>query len=230
MGFGGGSSYLALLALYGFEYELLRLTALLCNITVVIGGTYIFYRLGYLKINKVIPLALISIPLAFVGGRIQLEESSFFILLGLTLLLAGLLILTGKKSYQEENIVAYEGQLLNGGIGGSIGFLSGLVGIGGGIFLSPVLHLLKWDNAKTIAATCSAFILVNSISGILGQLSRGLPALNWTMVGLLVIAVFAGGQLGSRMGAIRFSQIIVRRMTAVLIIFVGVRILWKYLG
>lgn len=230
VGFGGGSSYLALLALYGFDYEMLRLTALLCNITVVVGGTYIFYIKGFLNIKKALPLIILSIPLAFLGGRILLEESSFFVLLGFTLTFAGLLIFIRRKEIKEKSEIGENHLWMNGGIGGGIGLLSGLVGIGGGIFLSPVLHLMKWDRSKAIAATCSAFILVNSIAGILGQVSRGLPDLNWKIIAALVAAVFIGGQLGSRLGAIRFSPIVVRRMTAVLIVFVGVRILWKYLG
>lgn len=233
VGFGGGSSYLAILALYGIEYRLLRATALLCNITVVSGGTYIFYKKGYLKWRKMLPLVLVSVPMAYIGGSLRITQTTFFILLSFALIFAAFLMLiqsfktneVEKKSTNNSS----SNMLFNAGIGGSIGFLSGMVGIGGGIFLAPVLHLLKWDGAKTIAATASFFILVNSISGLLGQMTHPDFHLNWQFAGMLMVAVFVGGQVGSRLGAVWFSPNWVRRMTAVLILFVGLRILFKYL-
>ena len=229
VGFGGGSSYLAILALYSFEYQMIRLCALLCNVVVVSTGCYIFYREGHFNFRKMLPLVLISVPLAFLGGRLRMEENTFFVLLGLTLLLAGILLLFTSGKNPNPLKSKNSNPAINGTLGGGIGFLSGMVGIGGGIFLSPVLNLMRWDKAKTIAATASLYILVNSISGILGQLSRGIPMLNWTLIIILVIAVFIGGQIGSRLGAKRFSQLAVRRATAALVLFVAVRILYKYM-
>lgn len=229
VGFGGGSSYLAVLALYGLDYNLLRITALLCNIIVVSGGVYWFWKRGHLKWKKIIPLVAMSVPLAFVGGRMQLTEEFFFILLGIALCLSGLMVFLIKtKSDTEEASTSRYGQTANAGLGGGIGLLSGMVGIGGGIFLAPVLHLMKWDKAKVIAATASFFILVNSMAGISGQLSRGIPDLNWRLIGFLLIAVFIGGQIGSRIGTGFLTNLIVRRLTAVLIFAVGLRILFKY--
>lgn len=232
VGFGGGSSYLAILALYGIDYRLLRATALLCNIVVVMGGTYIFYKKGYLKWQKILPLVLVSVPMAYIGGSLRITQHTFFILLGFALILAALLMLF--QSFKSIETVNNDSEnsinpTFNAGLGGSIGFVSGMIGIGGGIFLAPVLHLLKWDGAKTIAATASFFILVNSISGLAGQMSHPDFHLNWKFSGLLMFAVFVGGQIGSRLGAAWFSPTWVRRMTAVLILFVGVRILLKYL-
>jgi uncharacterized membrane protein YfcA len=104
-----------------------------------------------------------------------------------------------------------------------------MVGIGGGIFLSPLLNLLKWDTPKKIAATASVFILVNSVSGIAGQLSQLPAGIDFTRIAVLCVAVLAGGQLGSRMGAIRFNPLLIRRLTAALVFFAGVEVLSKHL-
>ncbi|MEZ4886077.1 MAG: sulfite exporter TauE/SafE family protein [Chitinophagales bacterium] len=232
VGFGGGSSYLAILALYSIDYRLLRATALLCNIIVVSGGTYIFYKKGFLNWRKMLPLVLISVPMAYIGGSLHISQRTFFILLSVALILAAILMLIQSYKNVEGNAlnsIRMTNETFNAGLGGGIGFLSGMVGIGGGIFLAPVLHLLKWDGAKTIAATASFFILVNSISGLAGQMSNPEFKLNWEFAAMLMGAVFVGGQIGSRLGAVWFSPNWVRRLTAVLILFVGVRILLKYL-
>jgi uncharacterized protein len=114
-------------------------------------------------------------------------------------------------------------------LGGSIGFLSGMVGIGGGIFLSPLLNLIRWDVPKKIAAAASVFILVNSIGGIAGQLSQFTQDLNYMRVFLLGLAVLIGGQLGSRIGVIKFDQLVVKRVTAILVFVAGIEVLSKHL-
>lgn len=115
-------------------------------------------------------------------------------------------------------------------LGGVIGFLSGMVGIGGGIFLSPLLNLMKWDTPKKIAATASVFILVNSISGIAGQISNLTPEINYTRIAVLCIAVLIGGQIGSRMAAGKFNQLVVKRVTALLVFFAGCEVLMKHIN
>jgi uncharacterized membrane protein YfcA len=114
----------------------------------------------------------------------------------------------------------------NAVLGGGIGFLSGLLGIGGGIFLAPMLHLLRWDNPKKIAATASFYILVNSISGILGQLTGPQANINWTYTVFLMGAVFFGGLLGSQMGAVWWKASTVKKVTAVLVAYIGFQILF----
>lgn len=246
-GFGGGSSYLALLALYGVSMTTMRPTALLCNIVVVVGGTWLFWRNGFLNFKKIIPLSIASVPMAFLGGMLPLKEKTFFLLLGVSLVIAALLMFF--QSYLNKNEVQQtknnastddillpeipnpkpEIEILRGTfLGGSIGFLSGMVGIGGGIFLAPVLNLLKWDSPKNIAGTASFFILINSISGLAGQLSKN-PHLDWAFVLPLMCAVLVGGQLGSRLTTFKFNQTLVRQLTAVLVLYAGANILWNNL-
>jgi uncharacterized membrane protein YfcA len=231
VGFGGGSSYLAILALYALPFKEIRLIALLCNIIVVTGGTIIFIRNKQTDWKKIIPVAVISVPLAFLGARLKISQDTFFIILGCSLLVAAILLWIKTKPATQE-MISPEGKyhyIQDGVLGGAIGFLSGMVGIGGGIFLSPLLNLLKWDTAKKIAATASVFILVNSISGIAGQLSSLPSNINYTRIVLLCVAVFIGGQLGSRMGASKFNPLIIKRLTALLVFFAGVEVLSKHL-
>lgn len=227
VGFGGGSSYLAIMAAYEINFLLLRPIALLCNLTVVSGGTWLHYRNGHLKLRKTLPLVALSVPFAFLGGRISIGEEAFFIVLGCVLALAGIFTIFQPSPQEGED----RGSLwwVNALLGGAIGFLSGLVGIGGGIFLAPALHLLKWDSPKTIAATASFFILVNSLAGIAGQFSRDGFAMDWGLAGGLIVAVLLGGQVGSRLGTKVLPNRLVKLGTAVLVLFVAGRILLKYL-
>ncbi|MDG2279725.1 MAG: sulfite exporter TauE/SafE family protein, partial [Flavicella sp.] len=138
VGFGGGSSYLAILALTSLAFTEIRATALICNIVVVSNSTILYYKNGFYNFKKVMPLVIASIPLAFLGGYLRIEERIFFLLLGCSLLAAAILMLVRKKSITPENI-KQSSFLKSFGFGGSIGFISGLVGIGGGIFLAPLL-------------------------------------------------------------------------------------------
>ncbi len=232
VGFGGGSSYIAVMAMFAINSMLMRSGALLCNIVVVTTGTYIFYKNGFLDLRKALPLTLASVPMAFLGGYLPIKERTFFILLGSTLIVAALLTWWKPKSNptpDENASKTAKKQLFNLSVGGGIGFLSGMVGIGGGIFLAPVLYLTRWAEAKTIAATASLFILVNSISGILEQMAKPDFHIDWSFTIPLLIAVFLGGQLGSRLGAVKLSAIWVRRATALLIFYIGVQLLVKHL-
>lgn len=231
VGFGGGSSYLAVLALYGIDFRLLRATALLCNLVVVSGGTYVYQSTGHIRWRKVLPLILAGIPLAFLGGTLRLSAGIFFVILGIALVAAALLLLLQSLSRRRsDDAIRHSPLLVHVLLGGGIGFLSGLVGIGGGIFLAPVLNLLRWDQPKTIAATASLYILLNSLAGLLGQLTHPDFHPDWTFSGLLMVAVLAGGQIGSRIGAKVLPQRIVRLATAALVLFVGSRILWEQFG
>lgn len=229
VGFGGGSSYLAVLALYALPFKELRLIALICNIIVVTGGVYIYVKNDQINWKKIIPFVLLSIPMAYLGAVVRISQDTFFIILGCSLIIAAVLLWIKTNAERASSIqkVQKNGFLKNSILGGSIGFLSGMVGIGGGIFLSPALNLMKWDISKKIAATASVFILVNSVSGIAGQLTA-LPAnINYTRIILLCLAVFIGGQAGSRL-AIRFNPLVIRRVTAVLVFCAGVEVLFKH--
>jgi len=231
VGFGGGSSYLAVLALYALPFKEIRLIALLCNIVVVSGGVYIYARHHQIDWKKISVLVGLSVPLAYIGAIIQISEDTFFIILGFTLIVAALLLWlkTNPAAVSGINEPQKNNALKNGLLGGSIGFLSGMVGIGGGIFLAPVLNLMRWDVPQKIAATASMFILVNSVSGLIGQLATvSYENLNYTMILLLCAAVFLGGQLGSRM-SLRFNPLVVRRLTALLVFFAGTEVLVKHL-
>ncbi len=249
-GFGGGSSYLAVMALFGLQQNVMRPTSLMCNIVVVIGGTYILWKNGFFNLKKIIPLSIASVPLAYFGGLIKLSDRTFFLLLGSSLILAALLMFFQKKSivpnntndisppqYFDEktdkpliinNLAKEKGFWQSVSIGGLIGFFSGMVGIGGGIFLSPVLNLMRWDTPKNIAATASFFILVNSISGLVGQLQKN-PHLDWYFTLPLLLSVLIGGQIGSRLSVFRLNQILVRQVTAALVLYAGVNILWTHI-
>ena len=226
VGFGGGSSYLALLAVMGVHFELIRPTALLCNIVVVCGGTYVFWRAGAIDFRRTWPFICTSIPLAFVGGLWKIEDAGFFfIVLGICLLVAAILLWINPTASKGNG---YASPLLNAGLGGAIGFLSGFVGIGGGIFLSPALHLLNWGEAKKISAMASLFILVNSISGLAGQFAAA-HAVPLYFIAPLLGAVLLGGQIGSRLGARKFDPVYIKRITSVVIFAAALKILYDHL-
>ncbi|AZJ35402.1 sulfite exporter TauE/SafE family protein [Tenacibaculum singaporense] len=229
VGFGGGSSYLAVLALTGLLFTQIRATALLCNVMVVTGNVFLYMQQKQYSWKKVIPLTLFSIPMAFLGGYLRISQTFFFILLGFTLLFAAITMWVSNKVVTNNNKTTDLNLVKNAGYGGIIGFISGMVGIGGGIFLAPLLHLTKWDTPKKIAATASFFILVNSISGLIGQYTNPEFSINWKLTSILLITVFIGGQIGSRMSNQFFTPTQLKKATAILIAFVSIRILIKYL-
>lgn len=220
-GFGGGSSYLAVLALCGLPFLEMKLIALVCNIVVVLNSTVLFRRHKLLKLPKTLPIVLCSIPLAYLGSCIALEEQLFKVILCTCLILAALIMIV-KPNFK---IHKPKSNFFEGTIGATIGFLSGLVGIGGGVFLSPILNLSAWDTAKSIAATSSLFILVNSIAGLAGLVTQQEINIPYPLLTSLVLAVFLGGQIGVRLGIQQVSKIGFKRITGTLIFIVAVRIL-----
>lgn len=235
VGFGGGSTYIALLALADFDYRILPIIALLCNIIVVVGGTLRFQARGLIDWQRVGPIVLLSVPAAWIGGLIAIEKNLFLLMLAFSLLLAALLLLL-------EPLLKGAGRSVSGWnnnkwfppfIGTGIGFLSGMVGIGGGIFLSPVLLLINWADSRRIAATASVFILVNSIAGLAGQMMKsGIDPGGEVLFEYwpLFIGVLAGGQIGSVLASRKLPEIWIRRLTAVLIFYVSIRILWQQMA
>lgn len=232
VGFGGGSTYTALLIATGTDYRLVPLIALACNIAVVSGNTLRYTRAQLVPWRKLLPLVALSIPAAWMGGRLDVSETVFIGLLWVALLIAGSRLLLAKPLAETETL--RPGSVWrDAGIGGAIGFYSGMVGIGGGIFLAPILLWLKWGRAKTIAATCSVFILVNSISGLAGQWTKlaGGPHLADALAYWpLLPAVILGGFIGNHFGVFKFSQSTVKRLTGFLILVVAIRLAWRWIG
>ena len=226
VGFGGGSTYAALLALSGLDYRVLPMVVLACNIVVVAGASWRFAQADVTPWRGAILLTALAAPAAFLGGLMRIDERAFMLLLGVSLVLtaATMLIPVNKQAEGDASATARYMPL----IAAPMGFLAGLVGIGGGIFLAPLLHLTRWNNARAIAATASFFILVNSLFGLAGQLLKNGPAMFSGAIYEalpLLIAVVIGGQIGSLL-AIKFLPLRwIRWLTAVLVLAVGVRLL-----
>lgn len=230
VGFGGGSSYLAILALSGIAFTQMRAIALLCNIIVVLGNVFLYNKNNSIDWQKTFPIVLFSVPFAYLGGYLKISQQFFFILLGFTLFVASLTMWFSNKIKTSKDPLEQINNPKNAVTGSFIGFISGMVGIGGGIFLAPFLHLTQWDTPKKIAATASVFILVNSLSGLLGQFSQNVFELNWQLTLLLLTVVFVGGQIGSKLSHKLLTPIQLKKATALLIAFVSIRILLKYLA
>jgi uncharacterized protein len=230
VGFGGGSTYTALLVFAGTDYRVLPVVALACNIIVVTGGSIRFARAGLVPWRKVLPLVAVSVPFAFLGGRTPIRETAFLLLLGASLLAAGALLVLQRPPRDAEP--AEPRPLIDGVLGGAVGYLSGLVGIGGGIFLAPIQHLMRWAGPRQIAATASLFILANSVAGLAGQLTKlgTAGATNLIAWWPLFVAVLVGGQIGSHAGIRLFSEPLVRRATGLLILAIAIQLLWKTLS
>lgn len=230
VGFAGGSTYNALLALAGVDHRVFPIVALVCNLIVAVGGTARFARARLVPWRKVLPLLALSVPAAWIGGMLPVSKHLFLILLGSSLLIAGVLLLV----QPEREMAERRATLVGPAVAAPLGLLSGIVGIGGGIFLAPILHLIGWDRARRVAATASVFILANSLAGLGGQLTKvaGHPELigTATIYWPLALAVLVGGQFGSRMGVQLLPPAWLRRMTALLILYVSVRILLQAWG
>ncbi|CAI8161500.1 MAG: Uncharacterised protein [Polaribacter sp. SA4-10] len=229
VGFGGGSSYLAILALTGMAFTQIRATALLCNIVVVSGNMLLFYKQDSFNWKKLFPLIIFSIPLSYLGGKLEISQKIFFILLGFTLFFAAISMWASNRIISSNEKKGDLSLSKNASYGGVIGLISGMAGIGGGVFLAPLLHLTNWDTPKRIAASASLFILVNSIGGILGQYNNTGFYIDWNLTTILLFTVFIGGQFGLRISNHIFTAIQLKKATAILIIFISIRILYKYL-
>lgn len=222
VGFGGGSSYLAILSLVLTDFYEIRSTALILNICVVTIGTFVYIKNGVLKPKLIWPFFVLSIPLAYLGAQVKLSQTVFFLILGSALVLAGFFMLLKFVQSKMESVEFSNTKKLV--LGGSIGLLSGVSGIGGGIFLSPVLNLLKWKDPRIIASLASVFILVNSIAGLVGLQVAGTFQLDHELALKLIIAVILGGSIGSYLSSKKFNLKILGILTAVLVFYVGLKL------
>ena len=224
VGFGGGSTYLALLLIWEIPYFIFPVIALFCNIIVVSGNCINYIKAGNLNFKLLFPYLIGSIPLAYIGGVLPVEKKLFEILLFLVLLVAGSLLLINYKSYDNKESsyrkIPFFISIL---IGGVLGFVSGVVGIGGGIFLSPILFLARAGIPKHIVTTASLFILINSISGLLGQLTKDGVLLEILNYWYLLLLVFIGGQVGNFLNLKVFPTRILALVTALLVLFVAIK-------
>jgi uncharacterized membrane protein YfcA len=222
VGFGGGSSYNAILVLSGTSYLAIPAISLTCNIAVVCGGVFHFYRAGHLDAKALLPFVVLSVPLAWLGGRVPIEESTFIGLLGMALLLSGLQMLrsSSHRSAKLAQWPLHPWKVLMP--------VSGLIGL---LFLAPLLHLSSWGEPRRIAAIASGFILFNSIAGLSGQLMKqgdNAPLPEWISAWPLFIAVIIGGQIGSRLGARVVPEIWIKRLTAALVLYVAIRLIVEW--
>jgi uncharacterized membrane protein YfcA len=226
VGFGGGSTYSALLALSGLDYRLLPLISLACNIVVVTGGSIRFARAGVTPWKKALVIVALGAPMSFLGGLTPIKEATFLALLGGSLVLTSLTMLIPVRERESGAPTRFARWMPLAAA--PLGYFAGLVGIGGGIFLAPLLHLARWDAPRGIAATASLFILVNSLFGLAGQMLKNGPGLFGTALGAalpLLIAVVIGGQIGSLLAARLLPPQWIRWLTALLVLVVGVRLL-----
>lgn len=224
VGHGGASGYLALMAIFSIAPAVMKPTALLLNLFVSSVSFIQFYRGGYFKWKTFWPFAAASIPLSFLGGSIVVDSRYYKNILGLLLLIPVIRFFFFKnadpKDLKEPDIT------LSLVIGAVIGFLSGMIGIGGGIILSPVLLLLKWTDQKQTAAISALFIFVNSIAGLSGQLTKGI---HFSVDMLLYVTVaFAGGLLGAYFGALKFPQRILKNVLACVLAVAAYKLLFTF--
>ncbi len=226
VGFAGGSSYLLVLTLAGFSHTQSAPIALFCNLIVSGVGFFNYYKAGHFRFKRVLPFMMLSLPMAYVGARIPLGKEVFFLLLGVCMAFAGLRIFLMKTDLEDKREMSTQKLLFLGvPAGGLMGFFSGLVGIGGGIFLSPFLILTGMATLSEASAAATFFIFVNSLSGLIGKMQSGLilDMQLWP----LALSVLGGGWIGSRLGSKRLPLAGLQRILAALILFISTNLIWK---
>lgn len=222
VGHGGASGYLALMALFSITPEVMKPTALLLNLFVSLTAFIQFYRGGHFRWNVFWPFVLASIPLAYLGGLVVVDGNIYKKILGLLLLVPIIrFYFFNKTKVEEQRKSSFSLSLL---IGACIGFISGLIGIGGGILLSPLLLILKWTDQKETAAISALFIFLNSMSGLAGQLTKGIQFT--TDMYTYVIIAFVGGLCGAYFGALKFRQVILKNVLATVLVLAAYKLLF----
>ena len=222
VGHGGASAYIAAMALAGIAPAEMRPIALVLNVLVSAIATYKFARAGHFNWRLFWPFAVVSVPMAFIGGAITLSGQAYKILVGVVLLYAAWQLWRSARAGEEMRAIRQPALAVAMGIGAALGLLAGLTGVGGGIFLSPLLLMLGWAGTKQTSAISAPFILVNSIAGLVAGFavkSASLPSYIW----ILGAAVIAGGWLGAEYGSRRFANPLVRRILAVVLALAGAK-------
>ncbi len=224
VGFGGGSTYLALMLIWEIPFYIIPILALCCNIIVVSGNSINYVRSGNLNLNLLTPYLVGSIPFAFFGASISISKELFEIFLFIILFIAGTLLLIKNKSYGNDQIkINSIPKIISIFIGSIIGFISGIVGIGGGIFLSPILFLMKAGFPRHIVTAASLFILINSLFGVAGQLTKNIVFDEFFNYWPLFVCVLIGGQIGNLLNIKFLSNKTLTIITSILVIFVSIR-------
>ena len=224
VGFGGGSTYLALLLIWKVPYYIFPVIALVCNIFVVSGNSFNYIKAGNFNFKLLFPYLIGSVPFAFIGGSLLIEKNLFEILLFSVLIITGFNLLINFRSYDDDNKdfrkIPFFISIF---IGCFLGFISGVVGIGGGIFLSPILFLLRAGRTKHIVTTASIFILVNSIFGVAGQLTKSIVFSDISNYWYLFLSVIIGGQFGNFLNLKILPTRMLALITSILVLIVAAR-------
>ncbi|MEM9444803.1 MAG: sulfite exporter TauE/SafE family protein [Verrucomicrobiota bacterium] len=237
-GFGGGSSYIALLILFEFPYEIIPIIGLACNLVVSLAGAINFTRAGHFQAKLLSPFLFASMPCAYLAGSMDVSKEIFVFLLASTLSYASFHLFFGNQKFADKDLIEPGVQkfwVIGVFSGAVIGFLSGVVGIGGGIFLSPLLYFLRWASPQQIASLASSFIFLNSLTGLIGQLSKRAPndiAIYVDLLtdyALLPLVVAVAGLIGSFLGAKKLYGRSIQFATALLVCYVSVSLWWRWI-
>ncbi len=226
VGFGGGSSYIALLSLFKVPFYMIPIIGLICNLIVVSGGVFNFYKKKQFNFNLTLPLIIFSAPMAYLGGRIHLSEKTFYLILTFSLFISAIrLLITGvKNEHFNENISKIKLALM----GSTLGFLAGLISLGGGIFLAPALLNLGWGHPREVSSTSCFFIFINSLFGIMGQLTK-FSHFDFLNYWPLFLAVFLGGQIGVLISNFKFlTAVKLQKLTALLVLFISFNLMSRF--
>jgi hypothetical protein len=221
VGHAGASGYIAVMTLFGLAPAVIKPAALVLNILVASLASWQFWRAGHFSWRLFWPFALLSFPMAFVGGYVNLSTGAFKILIGIVLLYSAIRFFIQSK---PDEVVQEPRRATAIAVGGGLGLLAGLTGTGGGIFLTPLMIFMRWAKTKTASAISALFILVNSISGLLGNVSgtKQLPFLALPMA----VAAVIGGAAGSSLGSRQFSPVFIKRLLAVVLTIAGFKLIF----